>query len=675
MAFYNNVLERVKFIAGGMADKRSKPPILYADSSRSVSSIQSGNELSSSAVGTTFSCLQLRANGLISVDMKAYKELNWDKQELSNSHWVNRLLSNPNPFFTYSQIFKSLSNWYDVNGNCFLWTPRMGYEYPLQMWVLNPTRMRVIKGGDNFIQGYVYQSLNDGAINIPEQEVIHFANTFPTASKPDEIIGMNLFGKSIVSAALPYSRIDSEVSDYLVRLFENNATPPLIVKSDDNVDEDYWKTLQNRWNEKLPNYELKALLAGGLDLALPPETSVSTSYDSISKDVRAQISQVFGVPSGLLTGEFQNRATAEVQYAMFRQQTIDPIAKYFSEEFTRHFRRFEDGVLIESMPYEFVDTEQQIRKEEFELKYGIKTINDSRKERGYEPIPSGDVPLVVNGLVPLEAAVDIGGTDSVPPSVPGVAKKAIVFKSFPLQTEEARAESWRQYDDLATNISKGIYSAVKNVISEIEKDTLQQIDEQSPDLDMEMTTKQQKQITETLDKAASQVMNKVLAEFQMGKEDLSGELGQEIKQMTERLNSNISNSIELIKYDIIETISENASQPKEVLQEILEREFKMLSTSRAAMIAQTTATSVTTGVQKNVYKSVGVKSKWNTQRDGKVRPSHRVLDGKLQDQNGNYMFDDGTYIDRPAGDSQMGTTVKAANVVRCRCYLFPVREK
>ncbi|MFM8759090.1 MAG: phage portal protein [Methylophilaceae bacterium] len=675
MALYNNILERVKFIAGGNADKRSKPPIGYVNNDRAVSAVQSGNELSASAVGTTFSCLQLRANGLISVEMKAFKELNWDKQELSNSHWVNRLLSNPNPFFTYSQIFKSLSTWYDVNGNCFLWTPRLGYDYPLQIWVLNPTRMRVIKGGDNFIQGYVYQSLNEGAIAIPEDEVIHFANTFPSVKKPDEIVGMNLFGKSIVSAALPYASIDQEVSNYLVRLFENNATPPLVVKSEDNVDLDVWNNLKQRWNEVLPNYELKALLSGGLDLALPPETEVTTSYDAVSKDVRAQISQVFGVPSGLLTGEFQNRATAEVQYAMFRQQTIDPVAKYFAEEFTRHFRRFEDGVLLEAMPYEFIDTEQQIKHEEFELKYGIKTVNDSRKERGYDAIPSGDVPMVTSGLVPLDTVASMSTTVSAAPKALEAVKKGIVLKAFPLQTAEGRAESWREYDALAQGISKTIEKAIATVITDIKKEAMGQVDAEQPELTMELTEKQQKEIAKTLDIAAEQVTQKILKEFEIGKEDLTGTFGQEMQEMTKKLNANISDSLELIKYDVIETISENASQPKEVLQEILEREFAGLSKNRAAMIAQTTATSVTTGVQKNVYKRAGVNSMWNTQRDKNVRASHSALDGKLQDANGNFMFSDGTFIDRPAGESQMGTTVKAANIVRCRCYLFPVRNK
>ncbi len=81
MSLYNNILERVKFIAGGVAEKRNKPPIAYLNDGRGMTSQTSGNELTVSAYGTVFACLQMRANGLMSVDMQSFRELNWEKEE------------------------------------------------------------------------------------------------------------------------------------------------------------------------------------------------------------------------------------------------------------------------------------------------------------------------------------------------------------------------------------------------------------------------------------------------------------------------------------------------------------------------------------------------------------------------------------------------------------------
>ena len=679
MSLYNNILERVKFIAGGVQEKRKKPPIAYLNDGRGMTSQMSGNELQASAYGTAFACLQMRANGLMSVDMQTFRELNWEKEELANSHWVNRLLSNPNPYFTYSQIFKSISNWYDINGNAFIWTPTLGHDVPLQMWVLNPTRVRVIRGGEKFIKGYVYQSANDGAFSIPENEVIHLANLFPANAKPDEMIGMNIFGKGLISAALPYAQIDSEVSHYLQRLFENNAVPPLVAMSNDNVDGELWESLKNQWNEALPNYKLRALLSGGLTMALPPESQIGISYDGVSRDVRSQIAQVFGVPTGMLTGEFQNRATAEVQYAVFRQQTIDPVAIYIAEELTRHFRRFEDDLLVQAMPYEFKDIDSQIKQEEFELKYGIKTINDARRERGYDTVQGGDVPLLVSNIVPIDTVMNMPAPISVQPRALQGANLGIVLRSFPMQTAEAKAESWRQYDEMSQSISGKLGIVVKGFVDEFNNEVNDAIKkDEEPAISYGLTPQQQKQVQDIVNQSVESVTQKVLKDFGMGKEDLTGELGQQLQQMSRDLNvkivASVSDSMDLIKSDVIETIAENATQPKEVIEEILAREFKTLSRSRVQMIAQTTATSVTTGTQKTVFKSFGVKSMWNTQRDGNVRPSHKAIDGQIQNELGWFKFDDGSLIDRPAGESQGGTTVKAANVVRCRCYLFPVQK-
>jgi hypothetical protein len=489
---------------------------------------------------------------------------------------------------------------------------------------------------------------------------------------------MNIFGRGLVSAVLPYAQIDNEVSKYLQRLFENNAVPPLVVTSSENVDAELWQSLKEQWNEALPNYKLRALLSGGLNMSLPPEMQIGISYDSVSKDVRSQIAQVFGVPSGMLTGEFQNRATAEVQYAVFRQQTIDPVAIYIAEELTRHFRRFENDVLIQAEPYEFHDVESQIKQEEFELKYGIKTINDSRRERGYDVIAGGDVAMVINGLIPIDTIVNMPKPVSVQPRALQGANMSIVPRSFPIQTADARAEHWRQYDEMSQGISGKLGIIVKSFVNEFNAETMDAIDKgQEPVVSYGLNANQQQQMQKVVNESVETITQKVLKEFSLGKEDLTGELGQQLQSMSRELNtkivSSVSDSMDLIKQDVIETIAENATQPKEVIEEILQREFKSLSTSRVQMIAQTTATSVTTGTQKTVFKSFKVKSMWNSQRDGNVRPSHKAIDGQVENELGWFRFGDDSLIDRPAGESQGGTTVRASNVVRCRCYLFPVQ--
>ena len=648
--------------------KRMQRPFTSYSGYRQSTSIPTGNELAMSLRGTVFACLQHRANALSAIQFNTFKEQNFSKSELGADNWAARLIANPNPYFTRSQVFSFIENWLSINGNCFIWTPTLGYKVPLQMWVLNPTRVRVVVGGDNFIQGYTYQSVNDGVIPIPENEVIHLARVHP-ASRPDEIVGMNIFGVGLVTAALDYANIDGEVSDYLHRLFANNAVPPLIATFPERYDAEEWQKLKAAWNEELPDYKLRALLGGGMQLQLPPKSELGISYDSVSKDTRSQIAQVFGVPPGMLTGEFQNRATADVQFAIFRQNTIDPEAIYIAEEFTRHFRRFEEDILIEPEPYAYADPELDMKKEEFELKWGIKTINDARKERGYDLVSGGDVAFIGSGLVPLDLS-----TAPKPIAAP-------LNRKFELVTANAKDIFWRNYDALTSTTESQLKVVVGEMVNTLENQTFDIIRNDGISVTtLEITNEQLDLFDATIQEACDRIQQRLLTDLGLGVEDLTGETGQQITALVNENSAKISDSIGVIKNEVQATLTANASKSSAELREILKMQFTSLKDSRVNMIANTTAANVTSGMQYSVYKGQGFKMVWLTQRDGRVRPSHAAMEGQTQGEDG--YFDvitekkdkDGNVIERIVDKAvrPLGSGLSASNAVNCRCQLFPV---
>ena len=659
-------------IASAVAPRRNDRPYIRSGGSRNIGATQVGNELSASLRGTVFACLNHRANALSGIKFDAYKEQNWEKEELGRGHWTNELLSNPNPYFTRSQVFGYIENWLSINGNAFIWTPTNGYRVPLQMWVLNPTRMRVIKGENNFIDGYVYQSAQEGNIAIPEKEIIHLAKLHP-AARPEEIIGMNIFGVGLVSAALEYANIDREVSAYLARLFANNTVPPLIAKFPERFDQDEWQKLKSAWNEELPDYKLRALLGGGMQLELPPKGELAVSYDAVSRDTRAQIAQVFGVPPGMLDGSFQNRATAEVQFAIFRQNTIDPEALYIAEEFTRHFRRWEEDVLIEAQPYEYADPDADMRQEEFELKWGIKTINDARGERGYDPIPEGNTPLIANGFVPLQSAVN-------PAPVPVVARKLLTRANakLPIVTADAKDLFWRNFDGITEANAGSLENVVEMIIAQIKEQVFQLADDGVISLStVDIPESELAKYDAIIAEAANQVAQELYATLA-----IEGAVPPtaEVIALVEESSAQIRDSIGVIKQEVQATLTANAGKDKDELFKILNTKFDSLQTSRARAIANTTSANVTSGMQYAVYKDEGFKMVWLTQRDNRVRPAHAAMEGSTQGADGYFTVvtevrdKEGNIIEVKTEKAKrpLGSGLSASNAVNCRCQLFPV---
>ena len=654
-------------IAAAVAPRKNDRPYIRSGGSRNIGATQTGGELAASLRGTVFACLQHRANALTGVKFDSYAEKNWEREELGRGHWANELLNNPNPYFTRSQVFSYIENWLSINGNAYIWTPTNGYRVPLQMWVLNPTRMRVIKGENSFIDGYVYQSAQEGNIAIPEKEIIHLAKIHPGA-RPEEIIGMNIFGVGLVSAALEYAHIDREVSAYLARLFENNTVPPLVATFPERFDQDEWQKLKSAWNEELPDYKLRALLGGGMQLQLPPKGELSISYDSVSKDTRTQIAQVFGVPPGMLDGSFQNRATAEVQFAIFRQNTIDPEALYIAEEFTRHFRRWEENILIEAKPYEYADPDATMRQEEFELKWGLKTINEARADRGYDPIKDGNIPLIAGGYAPLQSVVNAPPLPVVPRKLErayGIQNRA----KLPLITAEGKDLFWRNFDKLTEKSSNKIDNVVQTIIGQLKNEVLSNIDKGVISLSgLDINDADYAKFQTMIESACLSVQNELLKSLELGDQDLTGEVGQQIKDLANESSAKIRESVDVMKSEIRQVIENNAGLPKDEMKEALKTKFVQLSEGRAKTIANTTSANVTSGMQHVVYKDLGFKMMWLTQRDGDVRPAHVQADGSMQGADG-YFTVGGEKTTRP-----LGSGLSAGNSINCRCQIFPVEE-
>jgi hypothetical protein len=413
-----------------------------------------------------------------------------------------------------------------------------------------------------------------------------------------------------------------------------------------------------------------------MQLELPPKGELSVSYDAVSRDTRAQIAQVFGVPPGMLDGSFQNRATAEVQFAIFRQNTIDPEALYIAEEFTRHFRRWEEDVLIQAQPYEYADPDADMRQEEFELKWGIKTINDARGERGYDPIPEGNTPLIASGFVPLQSAVN-------PAPAPVVARKLLTRANakLPIVTADAKDLFWRNFDGITEANAGSLENVVEMIIAQIKEQVFQLADDgvltlATVDISPEELAKYDAIIAD----AANQVATELYA-------TLAIEGGvpptAEVIALVEESSAQIRDSIGVIKQEVQATLTANAGKDKDELFKILNTKFDSLQTSRARAIANTTAANVTSGMQYAVYKDEGFEMVWLTQRDGRVRPAHAAMEGSTQGADGYFTVvtevrdKEGNIIEVKTEKAQrpLGSGLSASNAVNCRCQLFPVEKQ
>lgn len=151
-------------------------------------------------------------------------------------------------------------------------------------------------------------------------------------------------------------------------------------------------------------------------------------------------------------------------------------------------------------------------------------------------------------------------------------------------------------------------------------------------------------------------------------------LDKAVGEVTKQMADSISDSIGVIQSEVQATVTDMAGSSADEIEAKLLEKFETLPQSRAAAIAKTTARATSTEVATKTWNTLNedepdreeeIVKVWTTRRDGRVRVTHRSLDGDWVEMN--KKFKNGT--------RGPGLGNEAGEVVNCRCVLRPVRRK
>lgn len=624
------------------------------------------------ALGITYACLQRRAQSVASSWQKVYVERTQsDKEETPLNHWLVRLLWKPNVYYTRSQIRKLVAYWLDINGNAFIHTPIVGGK-PVSMWVLRPSRVKIILDSTSLVAGYEVQN-SGSSVRIPANEMIHLRDLY--ASDADEY---QFYGRGIIQALRDQLSLDSNLGQYLSRFFDNDARPPFVAKISGQFDGD-WAAFRNEWNDKNPNMKLRGLLEDGMQFEEIRGDSLKVDFGKVALSTQEQITSVLGVPLGLITGNLANRATAEVLERHFYTNTIDPVLDYIDEEFTRHFAQFEPNLLVEHEPYRVVDEELELKREQHELQYGIKTVNDARKERGKDAVEFGDKPLAPKNLTFLEALVPAPPPAAPSPSeLPKEGEKPAKklpkkYRPSPNQLslnwgDDAPEEAdllafWKKYDEKAGSFTGSVKGELNGIMTDLEATTLENLDKGlfvSEDWAVSMSAR----VQEAMQQHIERITAAALGDANASADDLSGTFDERMQEASRESTDLITGIFGTAKEELQAKIAANTQASEEELRSIVREYFTQFPSYRSERIARTTATFLTTRTQRETWDEVGASYRWLTMRDAAVRDDHAKADGQKPDNDGFFIVG-GEKTKHPCG---AGLSVK--NAVNCRCVLF-----
>lgn len=324
------------------------------------------------------------------------------------------LWDRPNPEMTNQTFWETVIG-HEVMGDAFLFIVKNRREQPLELWYIEPWRVRTGRTSEG---RKVYEVDN-------EYVLVDFADG-------GEVIHVPNWGRDSLRGISPIKVANSAISlgisaqEYAERFFSQDSTPRGVLTSDQVLSPEQADALSARWtrlNSGPANAHRTAVLGAGAKFQA---VSVSPEDAQLLEERRfqlAEIARLFGVPPHML-GDTE-RSTSwgtgiEEQTRGFLTFTLQA-----------HINRFEQAInyallrRAETRRYVRFDMTGLLRPNALQqaqlhaLGYGRwLTPNDIRRDLDLPPVEGGDELLAAQNLVPLDQLSAVQGTGE-PADLPG----------------------------------------------------------------------------------------------------------------------------------------------------------------------------------------------------------------------------------------------------------------
>ena len=328
---------------------------------------------------------------------------------------LNYLLQEqPNPIMSAVDMWKLVEINRLFYGNAFIYIERDEFGFPAHLWLVRTGGYNIATGMYSsivYLTDHGYETL----VNVPREDVLHFANTFryqngiwgiPTLQYAVETLSLN---RTLRQQALETAAKGGRVKGFLGEDTSKTVSPIAAGLFDKNEMDKYAEEIQAKIYR---GHDIIAIRA--LDKFIPISMTGSDmqAFEQLGA-TNDDVSRFFGVPRPLLMldtnshyNDYQN-ATME-----FHTRTILPQKNGNEKEISRKLIGFKDyGTLrihICEKPLLAMDPERQAKVDLLNLQTGASTINEVRAEHDRPSVEGGDTPLASANLMTLDALIAKG---------------------------------------------------------------------------------------------------------------------------------------------------------------------------------------------------------------------------------------------------------------------------
>jgi HK97 family phage portal protein len=305
-------------------------------------------------------------------------------------HPLLTLLEQVNPVHNSFDLWE-LTTLYQETFGCAYWLLDLDpLGLPRNVWPLpsqNVTPARVPES-PNLVDAYVYRGA-EGEQRFGPERVIAFR--YPDPREPYSA------GLAPLRACYEQVCLAGDFAAFKRSKFERHAVPDAIVSPDEALGEEERDRLEAQWNARFRRgAEGRVVVAEApLRVQLLSHSLGDLAALADLRATREDIAACFHVPLAFLTTE-TNLANLQAAEHQHMAKAVRPRLRRRDEKLNEQLIPFFDPerrLFLASDDPVPADRVQAAKERELDLKYGVRTVNEVRGERGLPPVPWGDVPF------------------------------------------------------------------------------------------------------------------------------------------------------------------------------------------------------------------------------------------------------------------------------------------
>lgn len=617
-------------------------------------------------------------------------------------HPVRLLLARPNPDTSESELYAQIATHWATGGAAYLHKLRnlQGQIVGLRAY---STAQITPQYTNTIVTSYI-ANVTGMPVQLPVQDVIFC----PFPIRDDLGRGIPPFLPSMLQVMT-----DSEATRYLYSILKNDAIPRSVITQSGDMQ------LGNKDRERLRD-EFVSMYGGvnrGKPVVLPTGANIERislslqelTLDALRKVPEARLCAALQVPPelvglgvGLENSTYSNKAEARKSFV---ENTMSAYWVYCAESLER-------GLLpefAEEFELEFDTSSVLALQENQDAKQariitawekGVITRNEARMMLGLDALPEQDIfvqDLTQQSALPqpqaalqqasyqllhskaIEEKTYCGGEGCTGEGCANICPKNAEFY------QKDVVMNWKNWDALAEDFSEKLAKSMQPVFNRLEKEIIGNINAQKAlrkDLNANINLFDLEDFKEALQQATGSQLQEFLlliaraaaAQVNTSWDDIQDDFARQLGELFGTTITKITDVADTLREELRVFLRGIADRPVPEIAEQLQEQFGSVlgSPARVRRIARTTATAATAGSQRITWETAGFKVVWLSQRDSKVRPAHRALDGKEVDADGLFRYTDEN--GRVVEGSYPANMSTAGGSVNCRCYLRPIRR-